>query len=81
VNDEYISRVQVGTINNASGAQFDSDFAKQFQQISNRRPIVYINYANLDGNYGEGHAWIDYNHDGDFTDAESKLSSRFRVRQ
>ncbi|MFC7356087.1 fibronectin type III domain-containing protein [Jejudonia soesokkakensis] len=77
VNDEYISRVQVGTINNASGAQFYSDFTNISTDLSEGQTYTLTITPTWTGTvYSEGYAaWIDYNHDGDFTDAGEQIAS------
>ncbi|MEZ4858066.1 MAG: GEVED domain-containing protein [Flavobacteriaceae bacterium] len=70
-NDEFISRVQLNTINNASGAQFYSDFTAISTNLTEGQSYTVTVTPTWTGTvYPEGYAvWIDYNHDGDFTDA------------
>jgi len=75
VNDEYISRVQLGTINNPSGAQFYSDFTNLNTALNkNDTATITITPTWTGTVYNEGYAvWIDYNQDGDFTDAGEQV--------
>ena len=70
VNDEYISRVQLNTINNSSGAQFYSDFTSISTDLEQEEVYTINVTPTWTGSvYAEGYAvWIDYNKDGDFTD-------------
>ena len=76
-NDEYISRVQVGAINNASGAQLYSDFTSVSTNLdSGSSYTLTVTPAWTGSTYSEGYAaWIDYNDDGDFTDAGEQIFS------
>jgi len=71
VNDEYISRVQLNTIDNTSGAQFYSDFTSQSTSLEEGQTYTISVTPTWTGTvYNEGYAvWIDYNNDQDFTDA------------
>lgn len=75
VNDEYISRVQLGTINKASGAQSYSDFTTSSTDLSKGDNYTITVTPTWTGTkYNEGYAvWIDYNQDGDFTDAGEQV--------
>ena len=77
VNDEYISRVQVGSINNASGAQLYSDFTSISSNLSTNTGYTITVTPTWTGTvYSEGYAaWIDYNNDGDFTDSGEQILS------
>lgn len=77
-NDEYISRVQLNTINNASGAQFYSDFTNISTTLSQGDPYTVTVTPTWTGTvYDEAYAvWIDYNKDGDFTDAGELVWSK-----
>lgn len=70
-NDEYISRVQLNTINNVSGPQFYSDFTSISTDLTEGQSYTITVTPTWTGTvYPEGYAvWIDYNRDGDFTDA------------
>ncbi len=78
VNDEYISRVQVGSINNASGAQLYSNFTSVFTDLSKGSSYTLTITPTWTGStYSEGYAaWIDYNDDGDFNDAGEQIFSK-----
>ncbi|MGJ8665431.1 MAG: GEVED domain-containing protein [Patiriisocius sp.] len=77
-NDEYISRVQLNTINNASGAQFYSDFTNLSTTLSKGQSQTITVTPTWTGTvYDEGYAvWIDYNADGDFTDSGELVWSK-----
>ena len=77
-NDEYISRVQLGNIDNASaGGEGYRDYraisTSLAKGVSNSLTVT----ASWSGRvYREGYAvWIDYNQDGDFTDAGENVVS------
>ena len=78
VSDEYISRVQVGSINNASGAQLYSDFTSTSTDLSKGTAYSITVTPTWTGTvYSEGYAaWIDYNNDGDFTDSGEQIFSK-----
>jgi chitodextrinase len=71
VNDEYISRVQLNTIDNSSGAQFYSDFTSISTNLTEGQSYTITVTPTWTGTiYSEGYAvWIDYNSDADFDDA------------
>ncbi|MFD1062503.1 immunoglobulin-like domain-containing protein [Winogradskyella litorisediminis] len=75
VNDEYISRVQLNTINNTSGAQFYSDFTSISTTLTKGSQYTVTITPTWTGTlYNEGYSvWIDYNRDGDFTDAGEQV--------
>ncbi|OIQ23569.1 GEVED domain-containing protein [Lacinutrix sp. MedPE-SW] len=77
VNDEYISRVQVGSINNPSGAQLYSDFTNTSTDLNKGSSYTITVTPTWTGTtYSEGYAaWIDYNDDGDFTDSGEQIFS------
>jgi len=78
VNDEYISRVQLGTIDNASGAQFYSDFTSISTDLIEGQTYTITVTPTWTGTvYSEGYAvWIDYNDDKDFGDAGELVWSK-----
>ena len=78
VNDEYISRVQVGSINNTSGAQLYSDFTSVSTNLTKGATnTITITPTWTGSTYAEGYAaWIDYNNDGDFTDSGEQVFSK-----
>ena len=78
VNDEYISRVQLNTINNGSGAQFYSDFTSISTSLNEGQTYTITVTPTWTGTvYAEGYAvWIDYNDDNDFDDAGELVWSK-----
>lgn len=78
VNDEYIGRVQLNTINNASGAQKYSDFTNISTSLNEGATYTVTVTPTWSGSkYSEGIAvWIDYNGDKDFTDAGELVFSK-----
>lgn len=78
VVDEYISRVQVGTINNASGANAGyGNFTTLSTDLNKSSAYTLTVTPTWTGTrYNEGYsAWIDYNRDGDFADAGEQIFS------
>ncbi|WP_047549486.1 GEVED domain-containing protein [Psychroserpens sp. Hel_I_66] len=77
VADEYISRVQVGSINKSSGAQSYSDFTSTSTDLNKGSNYTLTVTPTWTGTtYSEGYAaWIDYNDDGDFTDSGEQILS------
>ncbi|MCH9661753.1 MAG: T9SS type A sorting domain-containing protein [Bacteroidetes bacterium] len=71
INDEFISNVQLNTINNSSGAQFYSDFTAISTSLSEGQSYTISVTPTWTGTiYQEGYAvWIDYNNNQDFDDA------------
>jgi chitodextrinase len=71
VNDEYISRVQLNTIDNTSGAQFYSDFTSVSTTLTKGSQYTVSVTPTWTGQaYNEGYGvWIDYNKNGSFDDA------------
>lgn len=78
VNDEYISRVQLNTIDNSSGAQFYSNFTNISTTLTQGQTYSITVTPTWTGTvYQEGYAvWIDYNKDGDFADAGEQVWSQ-----
>ena len=78
VNDEYIGRVQLNTIDNASGAQFYTDFTAVSTDLSKNTQYTITVTPTWTGTiYNEGYAvWIDYNQNGSFTDAGEQVFSK-----
>ncbi|WP_431133209.1 immunoglobulin-like domain-containing protein [Psychroserpens mesophilus] len=74
-NDEYISRVQLNTIDNSSGPQFYSDFTNISTTLTkNAQYTITITPTWTGTVYNEAYGvWIDYNKDGDFTDAGEQV--------
>lgn len=81
-NDEYISRVQLGTINNASGVGSTSTGYSNFTNVSgsiskNTSSTISITPTWTGTQYNEGYAvFIDYNQDSDFSDAGETVYTR-----
>ncbi|NND61627.1 MAG: T9SS type A sorting domain-containing protein, partial [Flavobacteriaceae bacterium] len=75
VNDEYISRVQLNTIDNSSGAQFYSDFTNISTTLAKGSAYTITVTPTWTGTvYSEGYSvWIDYNGDNDFADAGEQV--------
>lgn len=78
VNDEYIGRVQLNMINNASGAQFYSNFTNISTNLDKGAVYTLTVTPTWTGTaYEEGYAaWIDYNKDGDFSDTGEQIFSK-----
>ena len=78
VNDEYIGKVQLGTINNTSGGQFYTDFTNISTDLTKGDNYTITVTPTWTGTtYNEGYAvWIDYNIDGDFNDAGEQVWSQ-----
>ena len=78
VNDEYIGRVQLNTIDNASGGQFYSNYTSISTDLSKDTQYTITITPTWTGTvYSEGYAvWIDYNQNGDFTDSGELVYSR-----
>ncbi|MEY8849392.1 immunoglobulin-like domain-containing protein [Psychroserpens sp. XS_ASV72] len=74
-NDEYISRVQLNTIDNSSGPQFYSDFTGISTTLTKDTQYTITITPTWTGTvYNEAYSvWIDYNRDGDFTDAGEQV--------
>ncbi|MCK8478976.1 fibronectin type III domain-containing protein [Psychroserpens algicola] len=78
VDDEYISRVQLNTIDNSSDAQFYSDFTNISTTLRKGNQYTITITPTWTGTiYSEGYAvWIDYNKDGDFEDSGELVFSQ-----
>ena len=78
VNDEYISRVQLGSLDNTSGAQFYSDFTNVSVDLAKGSSNTVTITPTWTGTvYSEGYAvWIDYDQNGSFGDAGELVYSR-----
>lgn len=74
-NDEYISRVQLNTIDNTSGPQVYSDFTSVSTTVTKGSQYIVTITPTWTGTvYSEGYSvWIDYNRDGDFNDAGEQV--------
>ncbi|MFI1770438.1 immunoglobulin-like domain-containing protein, partial [Thalassobellus citreus] len=75
VNDEYISRVQLNTIDNTSNAQFYSDFTGVSTTLTKDSQYTITITPTWTGTvYNEAYSvWIDYNGNGLFTDAGEQV--------
>ncbi|PIE48118.1 MAG: peptidase S8 [Flavobacteriales bacterium] len=76
VNDEYIQRVQLNLIDNSSGASSGyTDFTNISTPLAQGETYTITITPKWTGStYKEGYAvWIDYNHDGDFDDADEAV--------
>ena len=75
--DEYISNVKLGTINKTSAAATEgySDFTAESTGLSKgSNNTITITPTWSGAVYNEGYSvWIDYNQDGDFTDAGEQV--------
>ncbi len=79
INDEYIQRVQLNTIDNASGAASGyTDFTAISTDLTQGTAYTITITPKWTGTiYSEGYAvWIDYNHDGDFGDSGELVWSK-----
>jgi hypothetical protein len=79
VNDEYIGRVQFNTINNPStGNNGYTDFTSISTSVNKGTSYTITVTPTWTGSaYSEGYGvWIDYNADGDFTDAGEQVWTR-----
>ncbi len=78
VNDEYIGRVQLNTIDNTSSGQFYSDFTNISTTLTkDTQYTITITPTWTGTTYSEGYSvWIDYNRDGDFSDAGEQVWSQ-----
>ncbi|MBT8268005.1 MAG: DUF5011 domain-containing protein [Bacteroidia bacterium] len=78
INDEYIGRVQLNTIDNSSGGQFYTDFTNISTTLTKGSQYTITVTPTWTGTvYAEGYSvWIDYNRDGDFTDAGEQVWSQ-----
>ena len=76
VNDEYIGRVQIGTIDNSSGSGNGySDFTNLSTGLDkDASATITITPTWTGTQYNEGYSvWVDYNQNGDFTDAGEQV--------
>jgi hypothetical protein len=79
VADEYINRVQLGTINNTSGSNggYRNYTALSTSLAVGSSNTITITPAWTGSSFNEGYAvWIDYNKDGDFVDAGELVWSK-----
>lgn len=75
INDEFIGRVQLNTIDNSSGGQFYTDFTGISTTLDKTSQYTITVTPTWTGTiYSEGYSvWIDYNQDGDFTDSGEQV--------
>ena len=75
ISDEFIGRVQLNTIDNSSGGQFYTDFTGISTNLTKNTQYTITVTPTWTGTiYSEGYSvWIDYNQDGDFTDAGEQV--------
>ncbi|PHR70071.1 MAG: peptidase S8 [Lutibacter sp.] len=75
INDEFIGRVQLGTIDNSSGGQFYTDFTSiSTNLVKGTSSTITVTPTWTGTVYSEGYSvWIDYNKDGDFTDSGEQV--------
>jgi len=78
INDEFIGRVQLNTIDNASGGQFYTDFTSVSTTLTKDTQYTITVTPTWTGTvYPEAYSvWIDYNRDGDFSDAGEQVWSQ-----
>jgi chitodextrinase len=79
VSDEYIGRVQIGSIDNSSGSGNGyTDHTSISTNLNKDEAVTITITPTWTGTiYNEGYAvWIDYNKDGDFTDAGEQVWSK-----
>ncbi|MDV7186492.1 fibronectin type III domain-containing protein [Lutibacter sp. TH_r2] len=83
VNDEYISRVQIGTIDNTSGSGNGySDHTSISTNLNKDEAVTITITPTWTGTiYSEGYSvWIDYNKDGDFNDSGEQVWTQAATR-
>lgn len=83
VSDEYIGRVQLGTINNNSGANggYGNFTSLSTDLAAGSSNTITITPTWTGTTYSEGYGvWIDYNQDGDFADSGELVYSRSATR-
>jgi len=80
--DEYINRVQLGTINNLSGnnSGYGNFTAISTNLVRGTSNTITITPAWTGSVYSEAYrVWIDYNQDGDFADSGEQVFNRNRT--
>lgn len=77
-NYEYIAGVNIGSINNTSGASGYTDYTAQSTNASKGGSVsVSLTPGFASGSYTEyWKVWVDYNQDGDFDDAGEEVFSQ-----
>lgn len=79
VSDEFINRVQLGSIDNTSGSNGGyADFTSQSTSLATGSSYTVTVTPTWTGTlYNEGYSvWIDYNQDGDFSDAGEQVATQ-----
>ena len=78
-NDEWIARVQIGTINNATSKSYYSDFTSISTNATRGNSVsVTLTPGFTSTLYTEyWRIWIDYNHDGDFADSGEQVFGKY----
>ncbi|MDC7995056.1 GEVED domain-containing protein [Altibacter sp. HG106] len=79
VSDEYISNVEIGSIDNSSGSGNGySDFTNISTDLAKNNSVTITVTPTWTGTvYSEAYAaWIDYNQDGDFADSGEQVWTR-----
>ncbi|NOY47095.1 MAG: DUF5011 domain-containing protein, partial [Chlorobi bacterium] len=82
INDEFIGRVQLNTIDNTSGGQFYTDFTNISTTLTTgSQYTITVTPTWTATVYNEGYSvWIDYNRDGDFADAGEQVWTQARTK-
>lgn len=76
VNDEYIQRVQLNTVDNTSGSGggYSNHLDVSTDLTKNASYFITVTPLWTGTVYAEGYSvWVDYNQDGDFTDAGEQV--------
>jgi hypothetical protein len=79
VADEFINRVQIGTINNLSGANAGyGNFTAQSTNVTRGASVsITVTPGWTASAFNEGYSvWVDYNKDGDFIDAGEQVATQ-----
>ncbi|WP_291132499.1 reprolysin-like metallopeptidase [Flavobacterium sp. UBA7682] len=82
-SDEYINRVQLGTINNLSGNNggYGNFTALSTNLVRSTSNSITITPTWTGTSYNEGYrVWIDYNQDGDFSDSGEQVVNVTRTK-
>ena len=82
-SDEYINRVQLGTINNLSGNNggYGNYTALSTNLVRNTSNTITITPGWTGSSFNEAYrVWIDFNQDGDFLDAGEQVVNRTKTK-
>lgn len=81
-SNEYISRVQLNTINNSSGSQVYSDFTAITTTLTKGTQYTVTITPSWNGrSQREGYSvWIDYNKNGSFSDSGEQVLAEFPTK-